>query len=141
MSLPPYPPGLRPDPPLGILAEIAMVLADWPLYKAYRYKGDLWTDQGRGTFSFTLPQTVRIFCSDELCATVQVWEGVVTYLSFYSTSIDCFGEVSFRCRNCKRSQVTYFLHLVVIGSQGEITKVGQWPPLSREPDPVVSTGW
>jgi len=47
----------------------------------------------------------------------------------------------FKCRNCQRSIVRYVLLFVVTEAAGSIIKIGQWPPLSREPDPIIVAGW
>ena len=147
MSSPPLPPEIArqmpPDPKPQILGELAAFLADWPLYRTYRYKGNLWTDPDfREQRSVSFPSVVRLYCPDQECETTQTWQFLSgPILSSYSTEIDKFSSAHFQCRNCKSSGVTYFLRFNVNELGGEITKVGQWPPLSREADPVVVAGW
>jgi hypothetical protein len=145
MSSPPLPPEitsqLPPNPRIRIVNEIAAFLSDWPLYRPYKYEGDLWSRSGRG-FTFLFPDIVRLYCPEEECETTQVWEvGSGPHFGTNSTVVDTFTAVNFLCRNCQRSKMTYFLRFNVSQLRGEITKVGQSPPLSREPDPVVVAGW
>jgi len=160
MSLPPLPPlqTAGPEAPAApdvrplLIDAIGEVLADWPLYRSYKYAGTLWKiEEGSTTYAFMFPKTLRLYCSEGECKTTQVWQliGSVPLTGRNAKVINGrlhiraaqFDEVRFRCRNCQRSEVCYFLHLVVTEASGEIRKVGQWPPLSREPDPLVVAGW
>jgi hypothetical protein len=145
MSTPPLPPQitsqLTPDARLHIVDEITAFLADWPLYKCYKYQGDMWSRRSV-PHHFSFPTTVKLYCQEDECRTVQVWQSKCgPNLGSNSTLTDAFAYVTFTCRNCQRSQVIYFLHFKVNQIGGEITKVGQWPPLSREADPLVVAGW
>ena len=85
---------------------------------------------------------MRLYCPEEECKTTQVWEaGSGPYISGDRTVVNEFSSVGFQCRNCQRSKVLYFLRFDVNEVRGEITKVGQWPPLSREADPIVVARW
>lgn len=137
-SSPPAPNVAPPLPP----NPLAAFLADWPLYRTYKYLGNLWLQNQRREYSFSFPNTLRLYCLEEECKTTQVWEKKSgPYLGGSSTVVDTFTGASFKCRNCQRSEVHYFLHFNVNEIRGEITKVGQWPPLGREPDPVVCSEW
>jgi hypothetical protein len=145
MELPPLPADLtgdeQPSPHQRFLDEIAHFLADWPLYRTYKYKGDVWIRNPGSNYSFSFPGTVRLYCSDSVCGTTQVWTTDGLYLSSSSTVVDKFQSIKYQCRNCQRSSLVYFLHFNVNQIGGEISKVGQWPPLSREPDRVVVAEW
>lgn len=123
-----------------ILNEISVLLSEGPLYKTYKYEGDLWVREPMRYFAF--PDTLRTYCSDDLCNTVQVWQAVTAIQTGNGyAQVNTLTSTSFLCRNCKRSHVAYFLSIEADQRGGKIIKVGQWPPLSREPDPVVSAGW
>lgn len=120
-----------------------MFLADWPLYRPYKYDGNLWspTYNHRG-YALSFPEILKLYCPDEDCRTIQVWETAnCPFASSNTTGIDAFSQVSYTCRNCKRSAVHYFLYFNLNLLRGEIAKVGQWPPLSREADPIVVARW
>jgi hypothetical protein len=129
--------------------EIGAFLQDWPLYRTFTYRGDNWTPTGGSYpgsvgFTFSFPDNLRLYCSDEDCQKLQTWEIYgCPYLDQQNRPrySDSFAWGTFRCRNCRRSMITYALHFNVGPMGGEITKVGQWPPLSRAPDPVVVAGW
>jgi predicted DNA-binding protein len=142
MSLPPLPNLIpaSPDPRPRIVREIAAFLADWPLYRTFKYQGDMWS-RTNAYYTFTFPRSVRLYCSEEECQTTQVWEVQNGSFTSNSSAFDQFISVSFTCRNCQRSRVHYFLHVKVNQKGGQIAKVGQWPPLSREADPIVVAGW
>jgi hypothetical protein len=149
MSSPPLPPDiakameLPPDPRPKILDEIAAFLADGPVYKAYKYDDDLWMKDHQGSVVLSFPQVLRLYCDEGPCKKIQNWERTSgSYFGLYqATVVTRFTQVDFRCRNCARAGVTYFLYFDLDEKGGKITKVGQWPPLSREPDPVVVAGW
>lgn len=142
MSLPPLSPELAPpDPRPRIVQEIATALADWPLYRPYRYEGDLWEIKNH-YYRLSFPRTLRLYCVDENCKATQVWEKESTFhIGGNTTIVSEFTSVFFRCRNCQASKVHYFLHVQADQVRGEIVKVGQWPPLSREADPIVVSCW
>src|SRR5574341_1028150 len=99
MSTPPPPPEIRcqlpSDPRPRIVNEIAAFLADSPLYRPYEYEGNLWS-RDRGGFSFSFPSTVRLYCSEEVCRTTQVWEvGGGPYLGGNSTVVETFSSATF----------------------------------------------
>jgi hypothetical protein len=147
MSSPPLPPEIArqmpPDPKPRIVDELASFLADWPLYRPFRYKGNLWSQTYQGRYSLSFPKVLRLYCPQDECKTTQVWElSSDPYLGVGNSSVlDRFSSATFHCRNCRRSSLVYFLHFEVNELRGEITKVGQWPPLSREADPVVVARW
>ncbi len=144
-DLPPLPPEIAklmpPDPSPRIGSEIGIVLADWPLYRLYKYEGDLWA-RGNPGVRLSFPRTIRLHCPDEDCLKMQLWEAHSgPFDGAGSTTVDAIKIVSFRCRNCRRSIVRYVLLFDVDTERGEITKVGQWPPLARELDSVVVAKW
>jgi hypothetical protein len=125
-----------------VLAEMAEFLATAPLYRTFKYQGCLWRVQDR-SIDFAFPETLRLYCSDGECGRLQIWERTLPPYLGTATKYEASGFASseFQCRNCERSNVTYFILFNVSEQHGELTKVGQWPPLSREPDPVVVQGW
>lgn len=145
MSLPPLPEGISGDQPNRLIEEtlndISVVLAEWPLYGTFKYKGDLWVGGSPG-FIYSFPRTIRMYCDDEMCMTRQAWDTKFgPFINVSCSVVSDFKSALFRCRNCQRSSVLYYLHFEVNQIAGEITKVGQWPPLSREADPLVVSGW
>src|SRR5258708_7311105 len=116
MSSPPLPPDIArmmeipPDPRPKILEEIATFLAEAPLYRTYKYDGDLWTQDHRARSVFSFPQVLRQYCDEGECKKIQTWERKSgSDLGLYKEIGDMFTPVTFQCRNCQRSQVTYFL--------------------------------
>ena len=146
MSLPPLPPDIvrqmAPDPRPKIVEEIAEFLASGPLYKTYKYDGDLWFQNRYGRFELSFPQVLTLYCDERECKKIQIWERESgPHLGDDSTIVSRFATVIFQCRNCLRAQVFYCLDFDVNQKGGQITKIGQRPPLSREPDPVVVADW
>lgn len=152
-SLPPLPalavqPEPQPDPHKTVVAGIAHYLAEGPLYKTHKYVGNIWTFEpvdlgGVGTkLSLEFPSALKLYCSDAECLTVQTWQCEdAPYVGRDRKILNTFASSRFVCRNCRRSAVTFFILFKLDERSGELTKVGQWPPLSREADPIVVAGW
>lgn len=132
---------MPPDPRPGIVSQIYEFLSKEPLYKTFKYEGNLWSSAQLGPY-FSFPDTIGLYCDAGACKTVQLW-GLKSgsYFRTGSTTVNTFESADFECRNCRESRVIYFLHFDLSRDRGEITKVGQWPPLSRDPDPTVVSGW
>jgi hypothetical protein len=96
-----------------------------------------------GNFAILFPQVLRLYCDEAECKTVQIWErrSEPHFGEAKGPQVNIFTSVIFHCRNCRRSAVRYFFHVDAQTKGGQITKVGQWPPLSRAADPVVVAGW
>ena len=114
------------------IEEVATSLAEGPLYRTYAFEIKEWSPPS--PFYFFWPDTVSIFCSQKECQQVQRWETLEK--SGNSTAFGGPGarlhQLDYLCRNCKHSIVHYFVLLSVDKARAELTKVGQWPPLSRE---------
>jgi hypothetical protein len=128
-----------------ILDGMASVLENWPLYRPFSYEGDNWTPMGGSmsvSYHFSIPRIIRMHCSDHDCQNIQTW-GLRDrpYFGINGTVENSVGLATYECRNCQRSRMIFALLVVADRSHGEIMKIGQWPPLSREPDPVVTSGW
>ena len=55
--------------------------------------------------------------------------------------VNDYWQGSYKCRHCKASSVTYFIWVTGSEKSISLTKVGQWPPLLREPAAAVVKGW
>ena len=125
------------------LREIATFLANAPLYRRYQFTGSLWCSKN-STWLIEFPTAFKLFCPDPDCQRAQTWNcrDAEIYASSRGTQrLEGFRELVFSCRNCARSRLSIFLMLNITPSGGEITKVGQYPALYREADPVVVAKW
>ena len=137
MSLPPLPPGIAPISELFTDAEMSEWLSSGPLYRTIRATIENQTDR------FTVPATLQLHCDNPKCGKTQLWEtpGDRTKRPSLMGSEPIFLNITYHCWNCRYSQINYILRYARNGNAVELTKVGQWPPLSRELDPVVVDGW
>jgi hypothetical protein len=149
MSLPPLPPEILQQMNEGagdlrqrIMSEIAAYLADAPLYRTYRYSGNLW-DWAKIGLAVTFPSTIRLHCPDGECLRAQLWDGSGLTVSNGRNTPEAhfFKTLRYQCRNCQRSDVTFVVLVNLLENEGEIKKIGQFPPLWREADPLVVAGW
>jgi len=131
------------------MAQFALLLAEGPLYRTYEYKGNLWQHHShpgtrdipsRTFYEFTFAPTIQLYC--EACRLRSIWklEDVSQPLN-YETKIKSIVRLGFMCRNCGNSRVEYYVLIEADATKGKITKIGQWPPFSREADPAVTSGW
>jgi hypothetical protein len=122
--------------------QVAIALAGGPLYRTSRFELGNW--EVSPPFWFIWPATISVFCAENECQRFQQWETLSSkqdqYAAFNAPGAK-FLKLDYLCRNCKRSIVTYFVHLSISETRAELTKVGQWPALSRAADPVVVAGW
>jgi hypothetical protein len=136
---------LPPPPPLAITElghntnDVADLLANWPLYRPLKLQGDF---LAAGILRFNWPETLTLFCGRDECQKKQVWARTSerAFVPFTGPASE-FHQVFYGCRNCRLSRVNYFVLLHIDKTRVEITKVGQWPPLSRDPDAVVVASW
>lgn len=153
MDLPPLPESLQPSDGLTrteVDQAIANALANYPLYRKLKLHGQVWKRWG-DQLRFSGPHIISLYCRQPGCEKLMNWTededndsvskdvrrtNPVSVLAHTG-----FWKASYQCNNCQRSLVTYFLFVTLSEVDCEITKVGQWPPLSREPDPVVSASW
>lgn len=115
--------------------EVGKVLASWPLYRVFCYKGR------HGHFSKPtgmhgesiarygmLPRTLSLYCST--CANLTLWQTSDCEVYFGGRR---FNERDYSCRNCGKRLISYFLYWDETEEGGAFAKVGQFPALSHEP--------
>jgi hypothetical protein len=97
--------------PEQLTGEVGEVLTSWPLYRVLSYKGKGGHYKHRGgvagetEYTFAqLPKTLSLHCSE--CSHCTVWETGECKVYFKPG----FGEAKYRCRNCGRTQVSYFFY-------------------------------
>jgi hypothetical protein len=128
-----------------ILKKAAEALPDWPLYKL-TFDGDVIkvepTASG-GSYQWVfVPQEISQLCL--VCQQIQRWEIIEPKETGRRTitGTGLKGQINklvFRCKNCEKETVTYFLKISISEKGGTIIKVGQFPPLERAPSAILAS--
>lgn len=92
-----------------------------------------------------MPAILELYCGNSTCKKPQRWDSSLVsdraQGRAFTKRLAGFVSLAYTCRNCGSSSVTYFVWLDADQQHVEITKVGQWPPQSREPDPALVEKW
>jgi hypothetical protein len=145
--LPPLPPDVQKqldaaqiDPTPHVL-KVADFLADWPLYKNFKFSGNAIV-KSRNATALPFPPLLHLYCAS--CKNKQYWRSsldISNGMALLYRFSGIYEHITYVCRNCEAASVKYFLFVKASTLGGELMKVGQWPPQSREPDPVVTATW
>jgi hypothetical protein len=109
-------------------AGLVEVLEHWPLYRMFKYRGKAGHQKrqsisGPETFGL-LPERISLYCHE--CANGQQWQTGEPIVWFARGN---FYERLYRCRNCGKCQMHYFLYWAETAEGGIFLKVGQYPAL------------
>ena len=96
---------------------LQIVLQMWPLYRRLDYVG--------GNLR-VLPKHLSLHC--DACKKETFWE---TEIHDSSDHKNGFTSKVYRCRNCGKSTVAYYLYWGVWGKHSSFLTVGQWPELEE----------
>ncbi len=128
------------------IAQVAEFLENWPLYRRFVYPGNIvaFGELHHRKACLPFPYLLDRFCSK--CSRTQKWEAVspsrgaaaFPAVERYENTYDSFV---YECRNCCEATVRFVLYIDVGPLFGELTKIGQWPPQTREPDSSITGGW
>lgn len=122
----------------NLLNALPEVLKTWPLYRILEFSGDVTFDYG-GTPVFSVPGEITTMCS--VCDHDQQWRledtdevhGDEVYI------LSGFIVLRYRCKNCGSAWRHFCLIIDINTSGGKIVKVGQYPPLDKEPDRLLAS--
>jgi hypothetical protein len=138
-----------------LLEKLKQFFEEWPLYRKLRYQGfGLCHEMMPETVSsfvntqaLEIPGSLQLYCGHAECKKVQRWD-VSNYTmrqtgrALLNRKLDgALQDLTYTCRNCGVTAVTYFVGIEADHEKVEIIKVGQWPAQSREPDPVLVQSW
>jgi hypothetical protein len=120
------------DNATDVMASLADVLANWPLYRPLHYTIADPQQIGRESYLY-FPRTITQYCAHANCEDVTIWE------SFHDPGADLFGqnERLFTCRHCKQFKTTfyYFWHRQLTIKNEDIpayfVKIGQYPAMEE----------
>ena len=130
-------------------AALAEVVVGWPLYRRFKFVGDVSVvtiGSGRGkTPCVTLPEEAARYC--ERCKTVQRWRLVKPRTNFGYAQIPIIEEeedeeiraLRFDCKNCESVLMVFLKIDINPGRVSEVVKVGQYPALELEPSPILAS--
>src|SRR5712664_4123316 len=114
-----------------ILEKAAEALPDWPLYKPFKFVGDVIMNQSGdplhpGYDYVYVPREIANHC--KTCQQRQRWElmepSSVSHLGSIVTKLKGeFTKLVFRCKNCERATATYFFKIFITNKGGTIIKV------------------
>lgn len=129
-------------------------MADEPKFERKSF-ADLLTSTGPNTV-FEVPDIVRgrtasgywlsapsllLYCDDESCAGDRFFDGDYNHTQFVSEGIQTCS-LTYKCRNCNRTQKRYALTVIVESSASPhfyVVKLGEWPPFGpRTPGRLIS---
>lgn len=130
--------------PDELLTPLAELIVEWPLYKTLRFEGNFstWIGEGNRVRCVYLPDEISKFCVFDYCRHVQLWAlqkpevGMMMNVEFHDRRSE-FVEVQYKCKNCGSLANCWFF-FSFWRSDGWIEKVGQYPPLEREPSNVLA---
>ncbi|MGD1098688.1 MAG: hypothetical protein ABSB35_42765 [Bryobacteraceae bacterium] len=126
------------------------IIVDWPLYRRFQFNGRVTRThlsaglgpEPKSHAYATLPDQIEMFCSGSDCLKEQRWKLVEPHGNDVGRVFRVdreYVKVVYVCRNCERVTYTYWLFFALKKEGGVVIKVGQFPPLEREPSSVVAS--
>jgi hypothetical protein len=127
--------------------RIREVIAHWPLYRTLEFTGSVLVRTPQPPKALPLPigtaPTMCVAFPFEIemdCATCSMflrWEvdGVRHATDFGGS----YFKLRYVCRNCSAEMTEVFLRLQIKDAGGRVAKVGQYPPLERQPVAAVAS--
>lgn len=115
-----------------VATNLADLLANWPLYKAFSFTiSNPNVAQMQSVYFF--PEQIRQYCVNQECETITIWE------TSRDPAIDLRGRNAklFKCRHCKLSEVTFYYFWRGQGTYkgrdfpATFYKIGQYPELNE----------
>jgi hypothetical protein len=105
----------------GLLSALEHILQEWPLYRVFRYRGS--------EYGF-VPQEISLFCHNTKCGKQQQWEAKI----YTGQQKSGFNGKEYTCKNCGQNVTRYyFFWQGYQDGTSRFFKVGQYPPLQKEP--------
>lgn len=105
----------------GLIEKLTEILQEWPLYRVFRYTGSI--------YQF-VPQEISLFCDNPKCEKQQQWSAKI-YTGGQRRGWD---NMEYTCNNCRTNTTRYyFFWQGYQDGTSRFSKVGQYPPLQKEP--------
>ena len=104
-----------------LVSKLAEVLQDWPLYRAFVYTGS--------AYGF-VPEEISLFCGNTKCQKEQQWFAKI----YTGEQKSGWNGKEYTCKNCGKNVTRYYFFWTNYNDgTSRFFKVGQYPPLQKEP--------
>ena len=106
---------------IELVRKLREILQEWPLYRVFRYGGS--------DHAF-VPEEISLFCDNQKCGKQQQWSAKI----LTGPQRSGWNAKEYTCNNC-RTNITryYFFWQAYQDGTSRFFKVGQHPPLQKEP--------